>query len=215
MSEQGLDSFFTALCRGMGWEPTPWRIDVFTFWAQQEGMLYERTFNPLATTRTGPGITLQSLDMGFGPGNWNSVPVRMYATEESGVEATRQTLLLDYYVNVRRCFADQRGYPEAVGPRDFTSWVGSNVYGQRIVDHMNASKVAKTMFTPPASDITLDDIVLALFAGKEQAASRPTREQRLTYARNRVREAANGEAVSLVELVGAYVADHEHGGVQR
>lgn len=86
------------------------------------------------------------------------------------------------------------------------------------VDYNEARKADFGAWLPsPAapSDITLDDIVLALFAGKEQVAARPTRAQRLTYARNRVREAANGEAVSLVELVGAYVADHEHGGVQR
>lgn len=112
------------------------------------------------------------------------------------------------------------------------AWSGGNVHpeahiyqyqnGQQLnggeVDYNEARKADFGAWLPsPAapSDITLDDIVLALFAGKEQVAARPTRAQRLTYARNRVREAANGEAVSLVELVGAYVADHEHGGVQR
>lgn len=148
-----IDEFFELVCAHMGWEPTPWRIAVFRFWAGHEhsdnddddpvddgGPLFTRAHNPLATTwRTDSTPLDLSYDNGFGPGNWNTVPVRVYASPQAGALATALTLQLFWYPHIRKCFEDQRGYQEAVGPHDFTSWIGPDVqYGQAIVDYMNS-----------------------------------------------------------------------------
>lgn len=135
-----LDEFFTAICSALGWTATPWRLAVFNFWAAREGMP-ESTNNPLATTQFGD-LDL-TYDHGYGPGNWNWVPVRVYRTPAAGIQATVETLTNGYYPNILRCFADQTGYQEAVGPRDFTSWVGSASYGQSVVDFMNSCTESK------------------------------------------------------------------------
>jgi hypothetical protein len=144
-----LDGFFAAVCRGLDLEPTPWRIAVFRFWAGQEdheSRLFTQAFNPLATTQNGDLNT--SFDIGHGPGNWNSVPVRVYRSAEAGVAATVKTLKNGFYPNILRCLADQTGYAEARGPRDFTSWVGSESYGQRVIDFMNSTDASKVPAGP-------------------------------------------------------------------
>lgn len=162
----GLDEFFAQLCRAMGWEPTPWRIAVFKEWARFEGMPFERTWNPLATSRApGPGVKTTSEDIGYGPGNWNSVPVRIYATPNDGIEATRQTLMLEYYPWVRQCFRDQRPYEEARGPRDFTSWVGHDAYGGQLLAFMATTTAPKTL-DAVGGDSRLDEVVAA-FGGMD------------------------------------------------
>lgn len=135
------DEFFTEICRRLGWEATPWRLDVMKYWATHEGMPFERTWNPWATTQ--PGDVDLTYDQGYGPGNWNWVPVRVYRTPEAGIDATVQTILNGYYPNILRCFQDQVGYQEAVGPHDFTSWVGSASYGQDVVNYMNSTTASK------------------------------------------------------------------------
>ena len=135
------EQFFSDVCKALGLPSTPWRLAVFTFWANQEGMPFEETFNPLASTQSGD-LNL-GFDRGYGPGNWNSVPVRAYRTHAAGVAATVETLENGYYPNILRCLRDQVGYYEAVGPRDFTSWVGSEDYGRRVVDFMNACQEEK------------------------------------------------------------------------
>jgi hypothetical protein len=142
------DEYFSGVCRGMGWEPTPWRLAAFAFWATREGMPFEETWNPLATTMTGD--LNPTFNKGYGPGNWNSVPVRVYRTPEAGITATVETLQSDtYYHNIQRCFRDQTGYQDAVGPRDFTSWVGSVVYGQQVVDFMKTCTESKEALMDP------------------------------------------------------------------
>ena len=136
----------------MGWTPDEDRLDVFEFWAKQEGMPFERSWNPLATTWLSDDVALSTENIGFGAGNWNSVPVRLYATAEDGIRATVKTLSLSYYVNVRRCFADKAAYPEAIRPKDFTSWVGSDVYGKRIVDYM-AERFSRPATAAPESSV--------------------------------------------------------------
>ena len=71
---------------------------------------------------------------------------------EDGIRATVKTLSLSYYVNVRRCFADKAAYPEAIRPKDFTSWVGSDVYGKRIVDYM-AERFSRPATAAPESSV--------------------------------------------------------------
>jgi len=91
--------------------------------------------HPLATTRLSPATPLdESFDIGFGPGCWNGVPVRVYRDAEAGIAATVETLSLDYYPNIRRCFADETGYNEAIP--EFATYVGSDAYGKDLVAFM-------------------------------------------------------------------------------
>lgn len=131
------DAFFAEVCRRMGWEPTPWRLAVFAEWARREGMPYSRTFNPLATTRLSPNTPLDaSFDIGYGPGNWNGVPVRVYRDAEAGIAATVETLSLPYYPSIRRCFAAEQGYEEALP--GFATYVGSEAYGRELIEFMRS-----------------------------------------------------------------------------
>lgn len=153
----GQADFFKGVCQGLGLEATPWRVAVLEFWAGQEhheGTLFKVGFNPLATTQNGD-LNL-SFDNGNGPGNWNSVPVRVYASPAAGIRATVETLTNGFYPNILRCLKDQTGYPEARGPRDFTSWVGSDGYGQRVIDFMNSSKASKGL--SPSGVLTEADV---------------------------------------------------------
>lgn len=172
--------FAAAVCEGMGWQATPWRVGVLLFWGGNEfpdednngnSDLFDQAFNPLATTRLSANTALNlNFNNGNGPGNWNDVPVRVYASFEDGVRATVETLQLSYYQWIRKCFEDQTGYQQAVGPNDFTSWVGSAAYGQRVVNFMNTytgSKVLEVIgSTPqgPAIDATeAERIASAIF----------------------------------------------------
>ena len=151
------DEFFSGVCRGLGLEPTPWRLAVFEFWAGQEhheGTLFKVGFNPLATTQ--PGDLNLSFDNGNGPGHWNSVPVKVYASPAAGIRATVETLTNGHYPNILRCLKDQVGYPEAIKPKDFTTWVGEEAYGKRVVDFMNKTKASKG--TPASGALSEADV---------------------------------------------------------
>lgn len=137
-----LTEFFTLLCLRFHWEPTAWRLAVFARWAAYEGMTngttpwrtLEYNWNPLATTRRSAAAVRKTDDAGYGPGNWNSIGVGIYAHAEAGLAATYETLTLGYYINIRRCFQDQQAYEEAVP--EFVTYVGSEAYGRALVDYM-------------------------------------------------------------------------------
>lgn len=156
------NEFFGALCAAMGWEPTPWRLAVMDFWADQEDGgdklgLMRRANNPFATTREDVAASRDlSYDNGNGPGNWNTIKlasggvlhVGVYLTLADGVRATAQTINLSYYPNIRRSFRDQVGYPEVVS--DYTSWV-SEPYGQRIYQFMRTTTASREIPPVPAT----------------------------------------------------------------
>ena len=133
------DTFFKGVLVLMGLPETEWRLNAFAYWASREGVpLYIN--NPLATTWLSPDTALNlDYDSGYGPGNWNWVPVRVYDTVADGQRATFNTLQLGYYPWIRKCLQDQTGYDEAVQPNDFKKWVGSIAYGQAVVDHWRAA----------------------------------------------------------------------------
>lgn len=137
---------------------TPWRSEFLDFWALQEGMSYDKTFNPFATTWLSTDVNLNNLyNIGYGPGNWNSVPVRVYASQHDGVKATFNTLQLSYYNNIRKAISEQKINPDIVGPKDFTSWVGSDAYGKAILAHMLAFEVksgSEPVVTPVLDPVT-------------------------------------------------------------
>lgn len=131
------EDFFAAVCTGLGLEPTPWRLAVFEEWARMEssGALFEKARNPLATTRLSANTPLDTgFEIGFGPGNWNAVPVRVYATYTAGIVATVETLSLSYYADIRRALKDQTSYPETLD--DFQTWIGSPGYAAHMVAFM-------------------------------------------------------------------------------
>lgn len=173
-----LNDFWIKLLGKLGMEPTPWRLEFFNFWASQEGMPYGPedmkrmypgnpqvgTFNPLATTRFGAGIrTNQGFDIGHGGGNWNSVPVRVYADEDAGVEATYQTIALNYYNNIRRALLSQMVNTEVIS--DFKTWVGSEAYGKRVYEHMLAYEANSSTVIVKASPIEeMNEALMKRFA---------------------------------------------------
>lgn len=146
--------FFADLCKRFGWSPTPWRVQVFNYWANHEfpdvdgngnNELFDKAYNPLATTWITRETPLNlSFNNGNGPGFWNSVPVKVYANYEAGLTATELTLRLSYYFNIRRCFLDQKGYEAAIKPEDFATWVGSEAYGRDVVNFMNTTTASKS-----------------------------------------------------------------------
>ena len=161
--QSALNAFFSALCTSMGWQPTPWRLDVFREWARHEGMPFATTFNPLATTRQSPAAVRNiGYDIGFGPGNWNSVGVGVYRDAAAGVAATAETLQLPYYPLIRRCFAEQSVHDGAVA--EFATYVGSEAYGAELVAYM-ASLPNDPL--PPAFEPAL---LLRLFSCSEEDA---------------------------------------------
>ena len=170
-------------------------------------MPFDRTFNPLATTRLSPNTQLnKSYDDGFGPGNWNDVPVRVYATAADGVTATFETLQLDYYPNIRRCFADQDGYAEAVA--EFTTYVGSQSYGQRVVEFMKSTTASKGSADRVAADpaALARDLVRATYGSEEHMRTLLTNnaplEQRMSHM-----ESGDGPVGQLAEKLGE-LANH-------
>jgi hypothetical protein len=171
------DEFFGRVCEGMGWDPSAWRLAVFAEWAKCEGMPLAQTWNPLATTRVSAAAARNTgFDIGFGPGNWNSVQVGVYRDAAAGIAASVETLSLDYYPTIRRCFADETGYDGAVA--EFATYVGSEAYGGQLVAFMKAQPHALPAETPFE-----ERLLLRLFSGDEEREL--THEQRLANARYR------------------------------
>jgi hypothetical protein len=139
--------YFELVCRGMGWAPTDKRLRAFIAWSRAEDggeRLLTTAKNPLATTwyfNNYPPLDM-SYNQGYGPGNWNWVPVRVYLNYHAGVEATVLTLKQpQYYKKIREMFETER-YVEGVAS-DFSVWSGSG-YSQSLANTM------KTIFDEPA-----------------------------------------------------------------
>ena len=79
----------------LGMTPTPWRIEFFTEWARYEGTTAEN--NPLASTRkTGLEKGKDWTPFNSNQGN----PVCNYASEETGLRMTVESLRLSYYTAI-------------------------------------------------------------------------------------------------------------------
>ena len=195
--------WYSALCTRMGWSPTAWRLAVLAFWAKQEGMDLQRSWNPFATTYHAEDVAESAEDVGYGPGRWNSVGVGLYATPEAGVEATARTLELSHYPNIRAMFADQVGRPGIVGPKDFTTWVGSPVYGQRVLDFAVACNADRGYGSPATVLAARVARLEALFGPEDVIADWASREAQLLvgYA------ALQGQVQALANQLAEHVAN--------
>lgn len=156
--------FWVGLCAKMGLAPTEYRVAVFDEWERLEdrsGHLLPLAWNPLATSRLSDATPLNmGYDIGYGPGNYNWVPVRVYKNMEAGIQATYETLQLSYYPNVRLAFVEQAASAAAAKEID-ESWVGSPPgvpsYGHNLIEFMYASTASKTALVtgdpiPPDTD---------------------------------------------------------------
>lgn len=147
-------AFMADVCRGMGWEPTPWRLDALRHWADLEDDSRWRLLlighNPLATTRQTTGVV----------GTWNSAGVKLYRDRAAGVVATVETLRLSYYPNVRRCFELQQGLPDAVP--ELVTYIGSEGYARELVAYMAASTASRGLPGTEPSALTAEQLNAAI-----------------------------------------------------
>ena len=166
---------------------------MFAEWARYEGMPLEQTWNPLATTRVSTAaVRNAAYDIGYGPGNWNSVGVGVYRNPAAGIAATAETLQLDYYPTIRRCFADETALDGAVA--EFATYAGSDAYGHQVVEFMRRQPHA-----PSTAAGTFEEaLLLRLFSGDEEAAL--PRSERLVNARYRLAQGGPSMREVLAEL---------------
>lgn len=164
--EPSPEEFFAEVLALLGMESTPVRVAMLVSWSRYEGMLDGSTpdrrlsvhWNPLATTSAHAPIKLNpNFNVGHGPGNWNSVPVRVYLTAADGIRATADTIALDWaYPTIRACLRDVAAYPEAKA--DFRTWVGPEPnynYGPAVLlewrQIIAAAGATPPPVTPPAT----------------------------------------------------------------
>ena len=112
-----LDEYMRQVLAGLGYQPTPWRLEYMATWASFENT--EAQWNPLATTR------LVADDEYGKPPHFNSNggnPVKNYRDEAVGVRATVETLELSSYPAIRASLADQslKGRRKAVAAQTRT-----------------------------------------------------------------------------------------------
>ncbi len=154
--------WYGLLCKAMGWPFTPWTVAGLKAWARKESpeeengqtRLFNRCWNPLATTYMGADAPRSPEDIGFGAGKWNNANppqgVGIYATPEAGVAATANTIRLSFYPIIRATFLNQ-----AVGDTDalrsnFQTWIGSAAYSHDLTEYLRILTASKEPFgTPP------------------------------------------------------------------
>jgi hypothetical protein len=82
----GMDGYFAKVLAGVGASATPANLAFMRAWQRAEG---GDTTNPFNTTQDAPGATI-----------FNSVGVKRYASSDSGIQATIQTLTNGMYGNI-------------------------------------------------------------------------------------------------------------------
>ena len=218
--------FFTEVCNRMSWPPTSLSLGVLDRWAEMESpreangqtRLFNRCWNPLATTWVSADAPRSTENLGYGPGKWNNANppngVGIYASAEAGIRATVGTLSqAAYYSRIRLAFREQR-YVEGL-EQDFQTWIGSPGYSTELAAFFRA--VAAEEGTA-VTRTEYEDLVLAVFAGSEEVDAEGRllpREERLRRALYRIEGKAAGNAQSVAERAEAAPAagplpDHRH-----
>lgn len=148
----------------MQWPVTPWTLAALREWARMESpneengetLLFNRCYNPLATTLAASEVTRSSKDIGFGPGKWNNANaphgVAIYDVPDNGVKATAATITIPWaYAAIRDTFKTQRVADRAGLLHNFTTWIGSIGYATELTDFMINLKASKEA-VPVAGD---------------------------------------------------------------
>ena len=101
-----LDRFLASVLRGLGMEPTEWRMNMMREWAAGEGT--GAGYNPLATTQQG----LEDPEDPYWNDNGGN-PVKNYRDFDSGVAQTVRTLKNGYYDKILASFQNEAIVPGA------------------------------------------------------------------------------------------------------
>lgn len=132
MTELGRLDFARRLLEVLGAPATELNLRFLLGWMARENTT--AAWNPLATTQPAPGATM-----------FNSVGVRNYPDEATGVQATVTTLRNGFYPNILDALANGRGDLAAEASLDLRRWSGGGYSSIRL-----AELPADTATTPPA-----------------------------------------------------------------
>lgn len=181
------------IAEGLGYQPTPWRIDFFTEWMRWENTVAEN--NPLATTwKSG----LEDAD--WTPFNHNGGnPVCNYASEEIGLSCTVKTLSLSYYDAIRQALTEQKlGY---AGSREriaqaVRTW-GTMGFANRVANGWSPGGARQAQSLPPEQP--------------QAVTAAPKRPHAARTARKAVRDTAATTPAIGALLIGAVTATDNWG----
>ena len=159
------DEWYAALCRACGWPATAWTITGLREWARMESpreengetVLFNRCYNPLATTMPASDVPRSPQDIGFGPGKWNDANpphgVAIYDRPENGVRATAATIVIPWaYARIRDTFKNQRVTDRAGLIADFTTWIGNPGYATALAEYLSSHPANPAEVLAPSSD---------------------------------------------------------------
>jgi hypothetical protein len=130
-------TFGKELCRAINATYTP-QVDLFLrAWAQSEGCLARN--NPFATTMPAAGAT-----------NFNSIGVKNYQTWQQGVKATKDTLLLNHYVNLVYVIRQGKSATDMANALKNSPWGTGALTLKVLIGNVYAPAYGSCYPTPPA-----------------------------------------------------------------
>jgi hypothetical protein len=131
------ERFLREVLTGLDLEPTAVRLAMLAAWARYEAIPFERTWNPLASTRWQPPVRLDTgFNEGHGPGNWDRVPVRVYLTADDGIRATVDSLRGPDCAGIREALLREQALDAALD--DLRSWSGRRGYAGELLSEWRA-----------------------------------------------------------------------------
>ena len=137
----------------LGDRATPVSVNLLVAWSQREwdasGDL-ERTNNPLATEYPKDAAGISTVDIGYGPGNWNPQGVLIFDTLADGAAACVSNLTGGRYPTLIAALAasDSGLFFSGAGLAELTTWGGSSGYAQVVLDLFDQ------LGTPPSWALT-------------------------------------------------------------
>lgn len=143
------EQWYNAACEYGAFPRTQWTRRFFDEWAQWEGVP-EWICNPLATTEPAPGLR-SSVDLGFGPGRWNTANepygVGIFKDQTAGGQATAKTLLNGFYPALVRAIVQQDIVDHNAVAANIRTW-GTMGFAQKVQDGWEP--VGNTTPSPPS-----------------------------------------------------------------
>jgi hypothetical protein len=169
--------WYGLLCKRMSWPFTPWVVAGLKRWARMESAeetngqtrLFNRCWNPFATTYMGEDAPRSSEDLGYGPGKWNAANngqgVGIYASPEAGVAATASTISITWaYPAIRDTFRTQRVISQQDLEANFTTWIGSTAYARTLTEYLALLTESREPFAAPVPAPSVEARLAALEA---------------------------------------------------